>query len=132
MDRQQLGARRGLLRNLAFERAQGLIVYIPFLENGEDGLRAESGAQKMTENTRRLFLIGGLLQALAVEIITSLLLVVNLVVGVADRFFKNFAMYALGFQVSDHAAASEFLVVAAKGGIGGSVVRVVQVSMIFQ
>src|SRR5215471_2833276 len=73
-----------------------------------------------------------LLEPFALEKCPSLFRLVDLAVGFVHSLCDYLGVNAFDFEVGDYAAAAEFFVVAAKGGIGCGVGGVVQVFLVSQ
>src|SRR5882672_700942 len=122
----------GLIECLGFKRGQGFVVYVPFLEDDKNCLRAKPCTHEPTEDAGGLFLVLGFQKALAAKVIAGQLFFTHIFVGQSHRFFDDFWVDAFDLEVGNHAPAAELFVIAAKGRVGGGVFRVVQVSAILQ
>jgi hypothetical protein len=122
----------GLFLRLAFERRQRLVVHVPLLEDLENGFRRKTRADQLAEDAGGLFLVFGFLQSLAAQEVARLFLVIDFVVHLGDSFLDDCAVDATGFQLCHYTPASEFFVVAAQAGVDGRIVRVVEVSLVFE
>src|ERR1700722_11401423 len=100
-----------------FERAERLLIDIPFLKNREDGGGGKSGPGELAKNPRRLLLVPGLHQTLALEIGSRLFCVTHFVLPRIHRFLDNVAVDSFRLEIHNHAPAAQFFIVAAEGTI---------------
>src|SRR5437867_4702660 len=129
-----LRARRPLLLILCFpfQRAQGLFVNVPLLENCEDCFASKSRPHELTKYARRLLSIFGFLQALATQVFPCLLLFIHIVINRRNCFLDDLAVHPLGSQVRDHTPAAEFFVIAPERGIRHRIFCVIEVALVLQ
>src|SRR5207302_4449644 len=116
---------------LAFQRAQGLVVYIPLLQDCHDGFGAKTGTGQLPKDAGHMPLILRLLQPLFPQILASLLLFVYAFVGGFYSLLDHVAMHTAGFQFRDNPHAAELLIVASQRRISRRLLRIVEISLIF-
>src|SRR5262249_33715893 len=71
-------------------------------------------------------------QSFALEKSSRLFGLVHITIGIIHGLCDHISVDTFNFEISDYTAPAEFLIVAAEGGIGGSVTGVVEVFLIFQ
>src|SRR5436305_472387 len=125
-------AKRLSLFRLFFERGQRFVIYIPFFQDAENRFAGKSGAHQLAEDARSLLAILGLLQTLLAKIVARLLFFADPFVSCVHGMLDHRGVHAASLQLRDHAATTDFLVVAPHGGIVSGVLRVVEISLFFE
>src|SRR5580700_3989782 len=120
------------LRAFALQLGQGFLIHVPFLQNGEDSPGPEPSPSQLPENARRLFLIFRFHQPLLPEILTRLPLFAHPFKSRVHSLVDHVAVHPLRLQIGDDAQPAKLLVVPPQRGKIRGVLRIVQISAIFQ
>src|ERR1700722_18245138 len=123
---------RGVSSALAFQRAEGLVIHIPLLQDVEDGFHPESGPRQLPEDARCLLLILRLAQPLLAKKVASLLFVAHAVVCSFHRLLDHRPVHPARLQLRNHAHPPQLLVVAPQRREIGGILRIVQIPLILQ
>src|SRR5437868_7231294 len=116
-------------RTLAFECSERFLIHVPLFQDREDGSAAKSSTGKLAEDAGGLLLVFGLMEALAAQVIAGLLFLVHVLVGGVHGFLDYLTVNSFGLEVGDDPHAPEFFIVTAEGGVGGSILSIVQVTL---
>src|SRR5271165_1113499 len=111
----------------ALQRRNRLIVHVPHLQDAKDNTTGESGARQAAKHLGRVLLRCRFSDALALQILSRQLLLVDVLVRRTDRLVDDVTMDTLGLQILHHALAPKLLVFPAKAGVALGVIGVIQI-----
>src|SRR5271165_6463463 len=111
----------------ALQRRNRLIVHVPHLQDAKDNTTGESGARQAAKHLGRVLLRCRISDALALQILSRQLLLVDVLVRRTDRLVDDVTMDTLGLQILHHALAPKLLVFPAKAGVALGVIGVIQI-----
>src|SRR5271166_4659161 len=111
----------------ALQRRNRLIVHVPHLQDAKDNTTGESGARQAAKHLGRVLLRCRFSDALALQILSRQLLLVDVLVRRTDRLVDDVTMDTLGLQILHHALAPKLLVFPAKAGVALGVISVIQI-----
>src|SRR6185437_59037 len=97
------------------------LIDVPAFKDFEDRAGRKTRAQEHAKHARRLTLVLRFLQTLAIQKLSCQLLFINLFIRGVDRTLDYLAVYALCFEISDHASTSELFIALPILGISCSV-----------
>ena len=114
------------------QRRQQLVIHLPIFQHLDGNAHTESGPHQPAKNPRGFFVIAGLLQPFALEVGPRQLFFIDRGVDFIHYLFDHVLVHAFHFEISDYSTAAELLIVTAKAGVSGGVIRITQIFLVFQ
>jgi hypothetical protein len=114
------------------EGGKGLVGYVPLAENAVDDLYGEAGGDQAAHDAGGLLLVGGLAEALPLQVLTGEGLFVGFGVALGDHLLNDAGGDSPLAKVLTNPALAELVVLAAKAGEGFGIGAVVELMLLLK